>query len=113
MKAKDTAISIRKSVALPEDTSLLSMLDFADKVAEVSFNAGYEQRKSEEATVSLAEMCLEHRGAGIREVVEHIIEIKKECGSLEELGVRVWGYIQVKQFGLTHEIGKPSRRRGG
>lgn len=35
---------------------------------------GYEQRKSEEATVSLVEMCLEHHKAGVREAVEWIVE---------------------------------------
>jgi len=47
IEAKDTAISIRKSVELPEDRSLLNMLDFADKVAEISFKAGHDQAKEE------------------------------------------------------------------
>ena len=65
MKAKKTAINIRKSVELPKDTSFLNMIDFADKVAEISFKAGYDK-----ALAQLANMAEECKQMGRKEVVE-------------------------------------------
>ncbi len=69
MEAKDTVMSIRKSVELPGDHSLLSMIDFTDKVAEISFKAGQENPKPTVATMYGYELG---ESDGIREVVEWV-----------------------------------------
>ena len=70
--------------------------------AEISFKAGYEKRKSEEATVSLADMCMKHRKFGIQTVVEWMIEpchehssggvmAKRECPICLQIALKEWG----------------------
>ena len=44
----------------------------AELTWDIAYKAGYEKRKSEAATVSLADMCMKHRKFGIQEVVEWI-----------------------------------------
>ena len=73
MEAKDAVINIRKSVELPEDRSLLNMLDFADKAAELSFRAG-EQESDKKWRQILKDSVALAKLAGRREVVEWIRE---------------------------------------
>jgi len=72
------------------------------------YKAGYEQRKSEEATVSLAEMCLEHRKAGQEEEKKKWIKEAKRIGILiakpkEQAGIakeyRLQGIREVVEWG--------------
>ena len=79
MGAKDIAVSLRKSVELPENRSLLNMLDFADEVAEISFKAGQREPLSKDKLI--IEMRREYEAKlnsvkqiGIKEVVDDMEE---------------------------------------
>ena len=50
------------------------------KAEKLMFQEGYKKRKSEEATVSLADMCMKHRKFGIETVVEFMEEREQDDG---------------------------------
>ena len=69
---------------------------------DIAFKAGYKKRKSEETTVSLADMCMKHRKFGIETVVEWMIEpchehssggvmAKRECHICLQIALKEWG----------------------
>ncbi len=78
MEAKDRAIAIRKRVELPDDHSLMSMIAFADAVAEISFKAGQESG-----------CYAEGYSNGIREVVEWVYE-ELEYSSAFQAKLKEW-----------------------
>ncbi|KKN15180.1 hypothetical protein LCGC14_0988690 [marine sediment metagenome] len=58
----------------------------------IAFKAGYEKRKSEEATVSLADMCMKHRKFGIQTVVGWFVENYPEvCDEHLTAKLEEWG----------------------
>lgn len=87
MEAKTEAIKIRQSVELPDDRSLLSMLDFVDKVAELSFKAGYQEGQTDREIES-QQAYEAGKDQGRREGFDKVVDwIKKESWT-EWNGVR-------------------------
>ena len=76
MNYKDTIIKTHNPQILPEINQY--QIELLHQQAKISFAAGYEQRKQEiqMTTLSLAEMCEEHRQSGRKEVVEWMKEVK-------------------------------------
>lgn len=80
MEVKDIAMSIRKSVELPKDRSILSMLDFADRVAEISFKAGMRE------VVELLKVYNPQVGSLLRDF-EGLLETSEWQAKLKEWGI--------------------------
>jgi len=105
MKAEDT-IPENTVIALPPYGDKLDIRSELVTQATVFFKAGYEQRKSEEATVSLAEMCLEHRKAGQEEERKWWIKEATKVGILitkpeEQAGIA----MEYRLQGINEVVG--------